>query len=367
MIKFLDLKKSNHELDDAIRSAIGRVLESGHYINGIEVKDFEDEWASWCSVLHGCGVSNGLDALHLCLRAWDIGPGDEVIVPSTTFIATWLAVSMTGATPIPVEVNWETCCIDVTQLENSLTDNTKAIIPVHLYGNPCDMKEIMSFAKRHNLKVLEDAAQAHGAQWQGTKIGGIGDATAWSFYPGKNLGALGDAGAITTNCPITDLKIRSLRNYGSSERYKHDVQGVNNRLDEIQASILRVKLKVLSDWNSRRIKQATIYNQAFEKSDLTLQYCQQGNTHAWHLYTVRHPKRDDIQTHLSDYGIQTLIHYPKPPHRQEAYADSPLSSLSLPIADQIHAQTLSLPFGPHLTDSEQLQVIDAVHKILKKI
>jgi dTDP-4-amino-4,6-dideoxygalactose transaminase len=318
----------------------------------------ESEWADWCESNYAVGVSNGLDAMHLVLRAWGIGGGDEVIVPSNTYIATWLAVSHSGATPVPVEPDWNTCCIDPDLIESAITSQTKAILAVHLYGHPCDMGRIMAIAKKHGLLVLEDAAQAHGAEWDSKKIGVHGDAVAWSFYPSKNLGALGDAGAVTTNCTELAQKIKMLRNYGSPVRYVNEEVGFNNRLEEIHAAVLRLKIRYLKEWNDRRHKLAMRYNSAFTKlSNITLPVEQPYAKHAWHLYTLRTGNRDALRIHLEKNGIGTLIHYPIPPHKQKAYENHDFHNMSFPIAEKIHRETLSLPLGPHLTEENQDLVI----------
>jgi dTDP-4-amino-4,6-dideoxygalactose transaminase len=366
-IPFLQLGDAVSELRPQIDAAIKRVLDSGWYLLGPELEAMEQEWADWCGASHAVGVSNGLDAMHLILRAWEIGSGDEVIVPSNTYIASWLGVSMAGATPVPVEPEWDTCCIDPRQIEAAITPRTKAIMPVHLYGHACDMNAIMSIARKHGLKVIEDAAQAHGAEVAGKRVGSHGDAIAWSFYPSKNLGALGDAGAVTTNDLETAAKLKMLRNYGSAVRYVNEVPGYNNRLEEIHAAVLREKIKVLAAWNERREALAQRYQQAFAETGLTLPVVRPGTRHAWHLYTIRHPRRDAIRAHLEQAGIGTLIHYPIPPHRQKAYESLGLFHHSFPIAERIHAETLSLPLGPHLSVDSQECVIAAVFEAIKTL
>jgi dTDP-4-amino-4,6-dideoxygalactose transaminase len=366
-IPFLLLGDAVSEIRPQIDAAIKRVLDSGWYLLGPELEAMEFEWAEWCGASNAVGMSNGLDALHLILRAWDIGPGDEVIVPSNTYIASWLGVTMAGATPVPVEPEWDTCCIDPAQIEAAITLRTKAIMPVHLYGHACDMNAIMSIARRHGLKVIEDAAQAHGAEVGGKRVGSHGDAIAWSFYPSKNLGALGDAGAVTTNDMQTASKLKMLRNYGSAVRYVNDVPGYNNRLEEIHAAVLREKIKVLDSWNERREVLVNRYQQAFAETDLTLPVVRLGTRHAWHLYTIRHPNRDAIRAHLEQAGIGTLIHYPIPPHRQKAYESLGLFHEAFPIAEKIHAETLSLPLGPHLSLDSQERVIEAVLEAIKML
>jgi dTDP-4-amino-4,6-dideoxygalactose transaminase len=362
-VPFLQLGDAVAEQRLQIDAAIKRVLDSGWYLLGPELEALEQEWANWCGAHHAVGVSNGLDALHLILRAWGIGPGDEVIVPSNTYIASWLAVTMSGATPVPVEPEWDTCCIDSKLIEAAITSRTKAIMPVHLYGHPCDMKAILDIARRYGLKVLEDAAQAHGAEIDGKRIGSHGDAIAWSFYPSKNLGALGDAGAITTDDPELVKQLKMWRNYGSAVRYVNEVPGYNNRLEELHAAVLRVKIEVLANWNDRRAIMAERYQHALSGLGLTLPVVRPGTRHAWHLYTIRHPQRDSIKLALETAGIGTLIHYPTPPHKQQAYASLGLSKDSFYIAERIHNQTLSLPLGPHLTTEAQDYIIHAIKKI----
>jgi dTDP-4-amino-4,6-dideoxygalactose transaminase len=359
-VPFLQLGDAVAEQRPQIDAAIKRVLDSGWYLLGPELEAMEKEWAAWCGANHAVGVSNGLDALHLIFRAWGIGPGDEVIVPSNTYIASWLAVTMAGATPVPVEPEWDTCCLDPARIEVAITSRTKAIMPVHLYGHPCDMPAILAIARRHGLKVIEDAAQAHGAEVDGKRIGSHGDAIAWSFYPSKNLGALGDAGAITTDDAELAKRLKMWRNYGSAVRYVNEVPGYNNRLEEVHAAVLRVKIDALAAWNDRRSSLADRYQQSFAGLGLTLPVVRSGVRHAWHLYTIRHPQRDLIKVALESAGIGTLIHYPLPPHQQQAYASLGLAKVSFPIAEQIHRETLSLPLGPHMSDASQDAVISSV-------
>jgi dTDP-4-amino-4,6-dideoxygalactose transaminase len=366
-IPFLQLGDAVAEQREAIDVAIRRVLDSGWYLLGPELEAFEAEWSAWCGSKHAVGVSNGLDAMHLILRAWGIGPGVEVIVPSNTYIASWLAVTMAGADPVPVEPEWETCLIDPQKIEAAITPRTKAIMAVHLYGHPCEMLEIIAIARRHGLKVIEDAAQAHGAEISGKRIGSHGDAVAWSFYPSKNLGALGDAGAVTTNDENLANSIKTLRNYGSSVRYVNEVPGYNNRLEELHAAVLRVKVGKLAEWNARREVLAQRYQEAFASLPLTLPIVRPGAKHAWHLYTIRHPNRDAIREYLEKDGIGTLIHYPIPPHQQKAYDQHNVACESYPIAEQIHREILSLPLGPHLTTHQQDQVIQSVYQTLKTL
>jgi dTDP-4-amino-4,6-dideoxygalactose transaminase len=358
MIPFLDLRASFHELKSEIQEAISRVLDSGWYILGPEVEAFEAEWAAYCGASHAVGVGNGLDALTLALRALDIGPGDEVIVPSNTYIATWLAVSAVGAIPVPVEPDPLTYNIDPALIQASLSPKTRALLPVHLYGQPADLDPILAIASQHNLAVVEDAAQSHGALYKGRRIGSHGDVVCWSFYPGKNLGALGDAGAITTNRADLAERIRLLRNYGSHEKYLNDVQGFNSRLDPVQAAVLRVKLKKLDEWNDRRCSIITQYSQGLVGADLLLPHTPDWADSVWHLFVVRSKERDALQQRLSVAGIGTLIHYPIPPHRQAAFTN--YFSTNLPIADQLASELLSLPVGPHLSHQQASTVISSI-------
>ncbi len=363
-VPFLDLKAAQHELRDEILDAVGRVVDSGWYVLGEEVESFEKAFADYCSVGHCVGVANGLDALHLALLALNVGPGDEVIVPSNTYIATWLAVSQCGATPVPVEPDETTHNLDATRVAAAITRRTKAIAPVHLYGQPADLDPILKLAADHGLSVLEDAAQAHGARYKGRRLGGHGHVAAWSFYPGKNLGALGDGGAVTTNDPEIADRIWVLRNYGSRVKYVNDVRGYNSRLDPIQAAVLKVKLERLDAWNARRAEIARTYSVELEGAGLGLPATPNWASPVWHLYVVRHPGRDALQAALAAGGIQTLIHYPIPPHRQLAYQDLRQPGEGLAIADRLAAEVLSLPIGPHQTAAQTQAVIQAVRRAL---
>lgn len=360
-LPFLDMCSPYLELKAELDAAYRRVMEGGWYILGTEVEEFEKEYAACCGVAQCVGVANGLEALHLILRAYGIGPGDEVIVPSNTYIATWLAVSHAGATPVPVEPDIQTYNIDPARIGAAITPRTRAIMPVHLYGQPADMDPIMAIAGRHQLKVIEDNAQAHGARYKGRRTGGLGHAAGNSFYPGKNLGAFGDGGAVTTNDPDLADRIRALRNYGSRVKYHNEIKGYNSRLDEFQAAFLRVKLRHLDDWNARRRKIADHYLEALAplanrtsapnlpSTDLILPHVPAWAEPAWHLFVVRHPQRDALQKHLADAGIGTLIHYPIPPHLSGAYAGLVTSyKPPLPLAEEVAATVLSLPIGPHL-------------------
>lgn len=359
-VPFLDLDAAYSELKAEIETAVLASLRSGCYIGGQEVETFEHEFAAYTETRHCVGVANGLDALHLALRAMEIGAGDEVIVPSNTYIATWLAVSQCGAIPVPVEPLNSTCNIDPSRIEAAITPRTKAIIPVHLYGQPADLDPIIGLAHKHGLRVLEDAAQAHGARYKGKRIGGHGDVVAWSFYPGKNLGALGDAGAVTTNDPEIADRIRVLRNYGSRVKYVNEVQGYNSRLDPVQAAALRVKLKVLDAWNARRARIAARYTAALTGTGLVLPSVPAWAEPVWHLYVVQSSRRDALQKTLGEAGIGTLIHYPIPPHLQQAYAGSGYVKGRFPIAERLAGQLLSLPVGPQLDDMSVAAVIAAL-------
>jgi dTDP-4-amino-4,6-dideoxygalactose transaminase len=359
-VPFLDLRAAYLELKAELDEAVLRVLDSGWYILGAEVEGFEQEYAAYTGTRHAVGVANGLDALILALRAMEIGPGHEVIVPSNTYIATWLAVSYVGATPVPVEPDERTYTLDPARIEAALTERTKALLPVHLYGLPADMDPILEIARKYRLWVLEDGAQSQGARYKGRRIGAHGDAVAWSFYPGKNLGALGDAGAITTDNPELAERIRVLRNYGSRVKYVNEVQGVNSRLDPIHAAALRVKLKYLDLWNARRQKIAGYYLEALEGTGLTLPHPPEWAEHVWHIFAVLHPERDLLQKHLQQQGIGTLIHYPIPPHLQTAYRELGYSEGAFPLSEKIHRQELSLPMGPHLTQEQAERVVEAV-------
>lgn len=359
-VPFLDLRASYLELKDGIDAAVARVLDSGHYILGEEVEAFEAEFARSTGAAQCIGVADGLDALILSLRALGIGAGDEVIVPSHTFVATWLAVEAVGARVVPVEPDPDTMNIDVTRLAAALTSRTKAIIPVHLYGQPADLDPILSVAREHGLAVIEDAAQGHGARYKGVPIGAHGDLVCWSFYPGKNLGAIGDGGAVTTNNAELAERLRVLRNYGSSRKYVNDVVGVNSRLDPMQAAILRVKLGHLEDWNARRKTIAARYLRGLAQSGLVLPAVPDWADPVWHLFVVRSDDRDALQARLADKGIGTLIHYPIAPHRQKAFAWLGMADGSLPLAESMAGAVLSLPIGPHLPLDDAERVIDAI-------
>jgi dTDP-4-amino-4,6-dideoxygalactose transaminase len=360
-IPFLDVGSSYQELREEIDSAVFRVLASGRFIQGEEVESFESSFASFVEAQHCVGVANGLDAIYLALRALGVGAGDEVIVPAHTFIATWLAVTNCGATPVPVEPELDGFNIDPTLIEAAITNKTKAIIMVHLYGQPCDIDEIHKVATRYGLRVIEDAAQAHGATYKGKNIGGHSDVVTWSFYPGKNLGALGDGGAITSNDNDLATKIRILGNYGSINKYDHFALGVNSRLDPIQAAVLGVKLKFLNSWNQKRIEVANIYFDNLKDIDFKLPIRTSFSNSAWHLFVVRTKSRKVVQEHLSENGVESIIHYPVPPHKQACYAANKFKG-SFPRTEAISNEVLSLPIGPHLDVKDVAYVCEILNR-----
>lgn len=360
-VPFLDLKAINSEYSLDLELAFKRVLNSGWYVLGQEVERFEEEFASYCNVSNTIGVANGLDAIFLILKAYGIGPGDEVLVPSNTYIATWLAVSHCGATPVPVEPDFRTFNIDPEKIVHAITSRTKAIIAVHLYGQPADMDPINSLALQHGLKVIEDAAQAHGAYYKGRRVGQLGDAAAFSFYPGKNLGALGDGGAITTNDGVLTDKLKILRNYGSQVKYHNDVKGYNSRLDELQAAFLRVKLKKLDESNARRKIIASYYTKLlFDFKGAVLPFVPEWADPVWHLYVVKCADRDSLIKKLAQSDIYAMIHYPIPPHLQPAYADMGLLRGDFPVAESLHREVASLPIGPDMS----MEQLDSVIRVL---
>lgn len=361
-IPFLDLRQINSRQREELTKAFLEVLDSGWYVLGEQCGAFEREFASYCGAEHCVGVASGLDALVLALKALDIGPGDEVIVPSNTYIATWLAVTQVGATPVPVEPDPDTYNIDPRRLSAALTSRSRAIMPVHLYGQAADMDAITAFAQQHGLKVIEDAAQAHGALYKGQRIGNHGHAVAWSFYPGKNLGALGDGGAVTTSDQEVANKIRLLRNYGSRVKYHNEVQGLNSRLDELQASLLRVKLPILDADNAHRGKIAALYMTELGGARLKLPVIHSDCTSAWHLFVIRTARRDSVAQTLASEGIGTVIHYPIPPHLQPAYSQLGLSKGSLPLSEAMHSEVLSLPIGPTMLLEDAAKVAAVVRR-----
>lgn len=364
MIKFLDLLTINKQHKDELKKAFERVLDSGWYIMGDELKNFETEFAAYCGTKHAIGVANGLDALILIIRAYkEMGifqDGDEIIVPANTYIASILAISANNLVPVLVEPNINTYNIDPALIESHITEKTKAILPVHLYGQLCDMKSINAIAQKHQLKVIEDSAQAHGATSDGKRAGNFGDATGFSFYPGKNLGALGDAGAITTNDDSLNGSIRALLNYGSHKKYENLYKGVNSRLDELQAALLSVKLKTLDQETATKRAIANRYMAEINNGKIILPKVAEQDAHVWHLFVIRTHTREHLQQYLSNNGIQTVIHYPIPPHKQEAYKE--WNDLNYPISETIHREVLSLPLSPVLKPEE----VDYVIKVLNE-
>jgi dTDP-4-amino-4,6-dideoxygalactose transaminase len=357
-VPFLDLVQLHQSIRKPLDGAYHRVMDSGWLIMGPELEAFEHEFAIYSEVKHCIGVGNGLEALHLLLRAYGIGPGDEVIVPSNTFIATWLAVSQCGATPVPVEPDAKTHNIDPLIIAAAITHRTRAIIPVHLYGQPADMDPINELAIKHNLIVIEDAAQAQGARYKNRRVGSLGHAAATSFYPGKNLGAIGDGGAVLTNDDVIAGKVRQLRNYGSTIKYQHDVAGYNSRLDELQAAFLRVKLAVLDEWNVHRRKIAARYSSLLTNVGVELPFIPAYAEPVWHLYVIRSELRDALKSHLEQMGISTVIHYPAPPHQQACYRDFNFGHF--PIADRLANEVLSLPMSPEIRDDQLKHVVNTL-------
>lgn len=359
-VPFLELRPTYDELRTELDDAYRRVMESGWYILSEDTERFEQAFARYCGVGHCIGVGNGLDALHLILRAYDIGAGDEVIVPANTYIATWLAVSYTGATPVPVEPDPATSNIDPARIEAAVTPRTRAILPVHLYGLPADMDAILEIADRHGLKVVEDAAQAHGARYKGRMAGSLGHAAGFSFYPGKNLGAYGDAGAVVTDDPELAGKVRMLHNYGSRIKYRHELVGFNSRLDPLQAAFLCVRLAHLEAWNERRRRLARRYLDRLGAAgvDIRLPHPPAYADGVWHIFAVHCRDRDAVQRSLQAAGVGTLIHYPIPPHLSGAYAGAGYAPGQFPITEMLADSELSLPMGPHLSE-EQVDYVAA--------
>ena len=358
-VSFLPMEK---ELNDEIRGAFERVFTSSWYIEGKEDEAFEQTFAEYCGVSHCVGCGNGLDALMLSLKALGVGAGDEVIVPSNTYIATALAVTYVGAAPVFVEPDIDTFLIDPALIEAKITDKTKAIMPVHLYGQACDMDPIMEIAKKHGLFVVEDCAQAHGATYKGRKVGSFGDAAGFSFYPGKNLGALGDAGAAVTNSKELADKIRALGNYGSDYKYHHIYQGNNSRLDEMQAALRSAKLPLLDKMNEERRRIAKMYSEGIDNPKVITPVVREECVPVWHIYGVRCNERDALEKHLNDRGIGTNKHYPIPMHMQECYKELGISEGALPVAEEISATELSLPMYYGMTDEQVRYVIDAINE-----
>jgi dTDP-3-amino-3,4,6-trideoxy-alpha-D-glucose transaminase len=359
-IPFLDIPAAYAELGEELDAAARRVMASGQFILGPEVTAFEEEFAAYCGTRHAVGVGSGLDALRLILLAYGLGPGDKVIVPSNTFIATWLAVSQAGASPLPVEPDPETHNITAAAVEAAIAQSTKAIMPVHLYGQPADMDGLLALGRERGIPVIEDAAQAHGARYRGRPVGALGDAAGFSFYPAKNLGALGDGGAVTTDDPALAERVRVLRNYGSQVKYHHDVPGLNSRLDSLQAAFLRIKLRHLDEWNERRRAVAGSYLKRLAGvGELALPTVAERADPAWHLFVVRHLRRDALQARLAEAGIDTIIHYPIPPHRTGAYA-ADFRGARLPVAERLADEVLSLPIGPHLPLEQAERVANVI-------
>ena len=364
-IPFLSLNNAYESHANEIDQAIKNVLSSGRYIGGEVLEKFEKNFAKFTESKHCVGLANGLDAIEISLKALGVSYEDEVIVPSNTFIATWLAVSNVGATPVPVEPNYHNYSIDISKIERAISNKTKAIIPVHLYGQPAEMDKILEIAKKNNLYVIEDAAQAHGASFKRKKIGSHGDVVAWSFYPGKNLGAFGDAGAITSNHKSLAEKIRTIGNYGSKKKYINVLKGVNSRLDPIQAAILDIKLKHINAWNQARRVVAIKYIDEITLQDLILPSQIDMENSAWHLFVIRHPQRDKLNLFLEKNGIQTLIHYPIPPHMQAIYKRD-YAKFNLPICELMSKEILSLPIGPHIRMEDVDYIIKTINNFTNK-
>lgn len=362
MIKFLDLKAVNNRYTEDVKAAFNRLLESGWYLLGKELENFESEFAAYCGTSYAVGVGSGLDALVLIIRAYGFGRGDEIIVPSNTYIATVLAVTACGVEPVFVEPNPETHLIDTTKIEEKITEKTRAIMPVHLYGRSCDMNEICNLAKKYDLKVIDDAAQAHGAVHERDDTGGnfTGRAIGFSFYPSKNLGALADSGAVTTNDGELVEKIKALRNYGSHKRYYNKYLGVNSRMDELQAAILNIKLKGLDKDNGRRRKIVGYYLETIKNKKIRLpKPPRDPEKHVWHLFVITTKERDRLRQYLQNNEIQTQIHYPIPPHKQECYRK--YNTLSLPIAEQLANEVLSLPISPVMTEEDVQRITKVIN------
>jgi dTDP-4-amino-4,6-dideoxygalactose transaminase len=366
-IPLLDMKSPYLELKPELDDAYRRVMESGWYILGEEVEAFEQEFAAYCGAPFCIGVGNGLEALHLILRGYGIGPGDEVIVPANTYIATWLAVSYAGARPVPVEPDPLTCNLDPGRIEQAITPRTRAILPVHLYGQTAAMGEICEIAQKHHLRVIEDSAQTHGGLYKGLRSGSLGDAAGFSFYPGKNLGAFGDGGAVVTRDADLAAKIMILRNYGSRKKYENEIKGYNSRLDPLQAAFLRVKLRHLDEWNIRRRGIAEFYLKALDRlPGLILPAPGKDTTPTWHVFAIRHLRRDRLQEYLTQAGIGTLIHYPIPPHLSQAYRDLEYRPGDFPISESMAQTELSIPMGPHLTLDDAAVVAERIAQFCQK-
>ncbi len=363
MINFLSLQDINAQYADELKEATNRVIDSGWYLLGNELKEFEKNFAKYCGAKHCIGMANGLDALRVILRAYiemgQLSEGDEVIVPANTYIASVLAISDNRLNPVFVEPDPQTFNLDATKIEAAITPKTKAILLVHLYGQNAYNNQIADVCKKHNLKIVEDCAQAHGAYFEDKKAGNLGHASGFSFYPGKNLGALGDGGAITTNDDELAKCVRSLGNYGSEEKYKNQYKGFNSRLDEIQAAILSVKLKYLDNEIEHRRKVANYYLENIKNEKIILPKVLTKDSHVWHLFVIRHPEREKLQEYLTQNNIQTLIHYPIPPHKQKAYSE--YNHLSLKVTEKIHQEVLSLPISPVMKDEDMKEVVEVIN------
>ena len=359
MIKFLDLEKINNRFREEIDSELKEILDSGWYLQGKKNQKFAENFAEFCGVKHCLGVANGLDALNLIIKAYGFSNGDEIIVPANTYIASILAISQNGCTPILVEPDIKTYNINPDLIEEKITERTKAIMVVHLYGQAVQMKKIWELAKKYNLKIIEDSAQAHGSVYDGIKTGALGDASGFSFYPGKNLGCMGDGGCVTTNDDELFEKIKAIANYGSDRKYHHIYKGVNSRLDEIQAAVLNVKLKYLDKDNARRREISKYYRENIKNRIIILPETYDESAHVWHVFAVRTPERDRFQKYLEENNIQTIIHYPTPPHKQGAYQE--WNNLSYPISEEIHRTVISLPISPVMTDDEVERVTEVIN------
>ena len=359
MIKFLDLEKINNRFREEIDSELKEILDSGWYLQGKKNQKFAENFAEFCGVKHCLGVANGLDALNLIIKAYGFSNGDEIIVPANTYIASILAISQNGCTPILVEPDIKTYNINPDLIEEKITERTKAIMVVHLYGQAVQMKKIWELAKKYNLKIIEDSAQAHGSVYDGIKTGALGDASGFSFYPGKNLGCMGDGGCVTTNDDELFEKIKAIANYGCDRKYHHIYKGVNSRLDEIQAAVLNVKLKYLDKDNTRRREISKYYRENIKNSVIILPETYEESAHVWHVFAVRTPERDRFQKYLEENNIQTIIHYPTPPHKQGAYQE--WNNLSYPISEEIHRTVISLPISPVMTDDEVERISEVIN------
>lgn len=359
MIKFLDLQAINARFKNEITARFQAVTESARYLLGEENTNFCRHFAEFCGTKYALGCGNGLDALRLIIQAYGFGKGDEIIVPANTYIATILAITQNNCTPVFVEPDINTYCINPDLIEEKITEKTKAILVVHLYGQACDMAKIWELAKKYSLKIIEDSAQAHGAHYQDRRVGNLGDASGFSFYPGKNLGCLGDGGAITCNDEELYLKVKAIANYGSHIKYHNIYKGINSRLDEIQAAVLDIKLQYLDEDNAKRQMLAEKYHTSIHNPALILPQVKEKRSHVWHIFAVRSAKRDELQAYLKEKGIETLIHYPIPPHKQEAYKE--YNTLSLPVTEKIHREILSLPMSPVLSDSEAEFIIETLN------